>query len=197
MRRLFAALAIGAAAFGIASAVQASIPDASGIVHACYTDNNLPGYPPGALRAIDTAKINGVCGQNEAPVDLATPQFVTSTINQTSFKIRASGTIPGPNFIQGNFFCGTGYIATDFGAAATDNTFGSNIQLTVNSLYNEGEVIAVVPSTFGHLYFHISTTLTVSIEGTCVDARVFGLPGPVLPIATAMSQASVSLKRAA
>ncbi|HEX3455695.1 MAG TPA: hypothetical protein VHS03_13795 [Gaiellaceae bacterium] len=35
-RRLLVLVAAGGAAFGIASAVQASIPDASGVAHACY-----------------------------------------------------------------------------------------------------------------------------------------------------------------
>jgi hypothetical protein len=102
MKRVTIALAVGAAVFGIASAVQASIPDASGIVHACYTNTNLNGYPPGALRAIDTAKLNGHCSQGtEAPVDLATPQYVLNQIQQAflnnSQAYYASGetTLPG------------------------------------------------------------------------------------------------------
>ena len=46
--RLLAALAVGGAMFGIATAVQASIPDGNGVIHACFAKNN------GALRAIDT-----------------------------------------------------------------------------------------------------------------------------------------------
>jgi hypothetical protein len=46
--RLLVALAVGGAAFGIASAVQASIPSANGVIHGCY---GKPGTPQkGELR---------------------------------------------------------------------------------------------------------------------------------------------------
>lgn len=45
--RIVLALAVGGALFGVASAVQASIPDANGTIHACYKKNN------GQLRVID------------------------------------------------------------------------------------------------------------------------------------------------
>jgi collagen triple helix repeat protein len=48
--RLLLALAAGAAVFGIATAVQATIPDSKGVIHACYAKIS------GALRVIDTAK---------------------------------------------------------------------------------------------------------------------------------------------
>ena len=35
-RRLFVSLAVGAAAFGVASAVQASIPGPNHVIHGCY-----------------------------------------------------------------------------------------------------------------------------------------------------------------
>lgn len=53
--RVPVALAVGGALFGIASAVQASIPDASGVIHGCYVKSAAPGSQPGALRVIDTA----------------------------------------------------------------------------------------------------------------------------------------------
>ena len=34
--RLFLALGVAGGVFGIATAVQASIPDASGVIHGCY-----------------------------------------------------------------------------------------------------------------------------------------------------------------
>jgi hypothetical protein len=195
-RRLLVALVVGGAAFGIASAVQASIPDSDGIVHACYTKNNLHGYPTGALRAIDTDKINGRCTPDENPVDLATPQYVqnvvTSTINPTSFMIRASGT-GGPGTLQGNFFCGTGYIATDFSVAASNNTLASNTLINVLTMYNEGEVLTGTPDTFGHLFATLTGSVTLTIHGTCVDGRVFGQPGPVAPINQAQKQATITM----
>ena len=41
-RRLLVALAVGGAVFGIATAVQASIPDASGVIHGCYAKAGNP-----------------------------------------------------------------------------------------------------------------------------------------------------------
>jgi hypothetical protein len=96
MKRVLVVLVIGAAAFGVVSAVQASIPDSNGVVHACYSNNNLKGYPPGTLRARDTAKINGqVCFANESPVDLASTAYVDNHVTTTSGGWSGSiGTIP-------------------------------------------------------------------------------------------------------
>ena len=46
--RLLAALIVGGAIFGIAAAVQTSIPDATGVIHGCYKTNT------GSLRVIDS-----------------------------------------------------------------------------------------------------------------------------------------------
>ncbi len=44
------------AAFGIASAVQASIPDSQGVIHGCYFKGSSQLERQGALRVIDTGK---------------------------------------------------------------------------------------------------------------------------------------------
>jgi hypothetical protein len=67
--RLVLALSVGGALFGIATAVQASIPDASGVIHGCYNNSLAHGNPTGALRVIDTAKANGSCASWEVPVN--------------------------------------------------------------------------------------------------------------------------------
>jgi hypothetical protein len=67
--RLLLALAVGGAVFGIASAVQASIPDANGVIHGCYNSGLAHGSPLGALRVIDTARIDGHCASWEAPLN--------------------------------------------------------------------------------------------------------------------------------
>jgi hypothetical protein len=48
-RRLVLALAVGGVLFGVASVVQAAIPDSHGVIHGCYKTSG------GALRVIDTA----------------------------------------------------------------------------------------------------------------------------------------------
>ena|SRR5579859_5606787 len=67
-RRVLLAVAVGAAVFGIATAVQASIPDANGVIHACYNTSLAHGNPTGALRVIDTSAPNGRCASWEAPL---------------------------------------------------------------------------------------------------------------------------------
>jgi hypothetical protein len=67
--RLLLALAAGGALFAIATAVQASIPDASGVIHGCYNNSLTHGNPTGALRVIDTAKANGTCAGWELPLN--------------------------------------------------------------------------------------------------------------------------------
>ena len=75
-RKVLVAVVVVIGGLGIATAVQASIPDANGVVHACYNTSLAHGDPTGALRVIDTASVNGNCASWEAPVDLATPAFV-------------------------------------------------------------------------------------------------------------------------
>lgn len=53
--RLLLALAVGGAVFGIASAVQASIPDANGVIHGCYNPNGAKATNGTALNIIDTS----------------------------------------------------------------------------------------------------------------------------------------------
>jgi hypothetical protein len=63
--RLVIALAVGAAVFGIATAVQADIPD-SGVIHGCFAK---PGTPQkGQLRVRDASKGEG-CRYYENRVD--------------------------------------------------------------------------------------------------------------------------------
>ncbi|HST26218.1 MAG TPA: hypothetical protein VLJ76_09510 [Gaiellaceae bacterium] len=56
----------------MATAVQASIPDANGVIHACYNTSLAHGSPTGALRVIDTSAAAGHCTSWEKPLDLAT-----------------------------------------------------------------------------------------------------------------------------
>jgi hypothetical protein len=60
--RLLVAVVLGTAAFGVATAVQASIPDAKGVIHGCYAKGN------GALRVIDTDK-RLTCGKENTPLN--------------------------------------------------------------------------------------------------------------------------------
>jgi hypothetical protein len=56
------ALAVAGAVFGIATAVQAAIPDAQGVIHGCYQKVN------GQLRVVDTAAGQS-CNPSELPLN--------------------------------------------------------------------------------------------------------------------------------
>jgi hypothetical protein len=176
--------------------VQASIPDSSGVAHGCYLTKgklSTASPRPGDLRLIDT-DAGKTCAVDEQPVDLATTGFVTTTVNATTFMIRANGVVPGPTNFKGNFDCGAGYISTDETWGATNNTDASNLQLQMFSHYNAGEVTTGTPNEFGEFYGHSSAaSIDITIQGTCVDGRVFGLPGPFASIAHAKAQAKATL----
>jgi hypothetical protein len=78
-------LAVAVAVFGIATAVQASIPDANGVIHGCYNTSVAHGNPTGALRVIDTAKANGNCTSWEARLNWlqSTPTGATGSTGPT------------------------------------------------------------------------------------------------------------------
>ncbi|HST25720.1 MAG TPA: hypothetical protein VLJ76_06995 [Gaiellaceae bacterium] len=198
--RIGLAFAVGGAVFGIATAVQASIPDGNAVVHSCYNTSLAHGSPIGAMRAIDTEKAGGVCASWEGAVDLATPQYVqnvvTSTVNQTSFMVRdVSDPLP-PNEWVDDEFCPTGYVATDFSLGATDETFGSDSFITIQSLQNYGEVTTGIPDTHGKAFFKLTGTTSVTFHMTCVDGRVFGEAAPLVPLARAEAQATGSFRPA-
>ena len=64
-KTLIAGIAAAAVAAGAVSVAMATIPDASGVIHGCYST-----VPPtsGQLRVIDTDKTRS-CGRNEKPLD--------------------------------------------------------------------------------------------------------------------------------
>jgi Collagen triple helix repeat (20 copies) len=65
-RRLLVLVAVGGAAFAIASVVQASIPSSDGVIHGCYAK---PGTPQkGILRVINADQGEG-CRYYENPLD--------------------------------------------------------------------------------------------------------------------------------
>jgi len=79
-RRVLLALIAAGATFGIATVVQASVPDSNAVVHSCFNTSLAHGSPVGAMRAIDTDKVGGVCASWEGAVDLATPAYVQNQI---------------------------------------------------------------------------------------------------------------------
>src|SRR5437764_5215653 len=65
--RLFLALGVAGATFGIVTAVQAAIPDSHGTIHGCYQFANAA-TPKGTLRVIDTGA-GEACRFTEHPLN--------------------------------------------------------------------------------------------------------------------------------
>jgi hypothetical protein len=204
-KRLLVALVAAGATFGIATAVQASIPDSNQIVHSCYNTSLAHGSPIGAMRAIDTDKVGGACASWEGAVDLATPQYVqnvvTSTINQTSFTESFSFNYFQPGEWTTFWDCPSGYVGTS-PWVQSNQFFGDNERLTVRSTTDGGEagngvVAGQPPNNHAEIYYVISSGTPTYVNGvTCVDARVYGEPGPTAPLTKATAQATAIVKPA-
>src|SRR5205085_4434191 len=97
------------------------------------------------------AKVNGRCGAGEAPVDLATPQYVqnvvTSTVNQTEFMFGFTQTI-GAGSYYAFFTCG-GWVGTDPSITVNGNppSIGANLSLTPHAWLNVKQVATGTPGT--------------------------------------------------
>jgi hypothetical protein len=182
--RVVLALAVGGAVFGIATAVQASIPDSNAIVHSCYNTSLAHGSPIGAMRAIDTGKVGGVCASWEGAVDLATPQYVqnvvTSTVNQTEIMGTALfNALPAGNWVI-QWTCG-GWVETNPTVAPDPPTFSNATAnaFTVRASTNVEMQTTSLPGTTERIWFNISAAQNVNSQITCVDPRVYGETYPV------------------
>jgi hypothetical protein len=194
-KRLLVGLAVIGAAFGVATAVQASIPGSNGVAHGCYY---IPGnisnklLRPGNLRLIDTG--NGqACTSDEAPVDLATTNFVTSNVNQTAFMFSFTQAL-NPGGYYAWFTCG-GWIATDPSVSVKPVSF-SNAAIAQHASMNVGEVNNGVPGTEARIYFNLSAAETIVGHTTCVDPRVYGQTFPAPAAHQTAPRASLQLARA-
>jgi hypothetical protein len=187
-RRLGTAWAIdvAGAAFGIASAVQASIPGSDGVIHGCY---GKPGTPQkGELRVINADQGEG-CRFYENPV-VWNARGVTGATGPTgptgptgltglAMVLGTSKSIGGntAGFNQANCPAGkiaiTGGSVTDFAEAVSHlETIGSyNLGFLNNGTTPNGSWVVEVQNTG-------ATAQSFQAEATCVDAAVLGL-GPV------------------
>jgi len=103
--KVLVALAVGGAIFGIAAAVQASIPDASGVIHGCYQKVN------GQLRVIDTDK-GQTCNPSELQLQWSQtgPKGATGPTGATGPKGATGATGPeGPQTPGLILHCSTGF----------------------------------------------------------------------------------------
>jgi hypothetical protein len=123
--RILLALAVGGALFGIATAVQADIPD-SGVIHGCYGKYNLH-----ALRVIDTSKGES-CLSNEIPLDWnqtgptgppgAPATALWAVVESTGTMIRSSGATGATHITTGQYEVD---FNRDVSACAYEATLGS------------------------------------------------------------------------
>jgi hypothetical protein len=195
--RIVLALGVAGVAFAFATAVQAAIPDGQAVVHSCYNTSLAHGSPTGAMRAIDTDKVGGTCASWEGAVDLATPQYVQnvvgSTINQTSYELKFSGTL-GPGYWVATYVCANGYVATDPAVTASDLS-NDTWNLETSAMNNRGEILNGTPDNWENYFFIVwNSTTNVTAHITCVNGRVFGQPGPAAPIKQAASQGSIGFE---
>lgn len=197
MKRVLLALAVAGAAFGIAGAVQASIPDANGVAHGCYLTKPKLGQAdprPGDLRLIDT-DAGKTCAADEQPVSLATTGFVTSNVNQTV--VTGAGTFgftfaPGDHWVQ--WTCG-GWVAINPTVAIDPSVLVASTQapLTLHSVTNfEAQNAGTPNAPFGtttRIYFGLSAPANIHTQVQCVDPRVFG---ETYPVAAPMGKPAVT-----
>jgi hypothetical protein len=114
---MLAALAVGLGAFGIASVVQASIPDAQGLVHGCYYKGAGNLERLGALRVVDTDR-GQACRADELPVSWnqagGTGQTGPTGPTGPSVPSYVAGSSGGQGIFLGQYYVGVGgYSATE------------------------------------------------------------------------------------
>lgn len=174
--RVILALAVAGSVFGIASVVQADIPDA-GVIHGCY---GKPGTPQrGELRVVDADQGEqckaienplswnqvGPTGQR-GPTGPTGPGGVTG-IGRNSF----TGLLAGE--YQANLDC-TGFgLAEDFWVQTSVTT-----AMTQRDSYNVGEATTGTPDAHWVLHFNLAATTNAVIYGSCADPSDFGLAKP-------------------
>lgn len=90
------------------------------------------------------------------------------------------------------YVCANGYVATDPAVTASDLS-ADTWNLETSGMNNRGEILNGTPNNEENYFFLVwNSTTNVTAHITCVNARVFGLPGPAAPIKQAASQGSIS-----
>jgi len=190
--RLLVALAVGGAVFGIASVVQADIPD-SGVIHGCY---GKPGTThKGELRVRDASQgeqcrfyenqldwnQTGPTGATGAtgPTGPTGPAGPTGATGPTGpggvLLIARTSFTAGPGEFFLTFTCGAG-IAN--GIWIQDGT--NQTHFTQRDNYNIGEAASGTPGAVWQIDYALSGTDTINAYASCVTPSAFGL-APVKP----------------
>jgi hypothetical protein len=169
--KLLLAFGVAGAVFGIATAVQASIPDASGVIHGCYNQN-------GSLRVIDTSSehhcipgekplnwnqkgVSGATGPT-GPTGATGPSDAWDALTSTTVPMPAPGftTLISLSLPAGNFFVN----AT---GSLRDNTNVDSFQCTLTSPSGEIDRQQSNEAAVGQMVqVHVQGTTTLSSPGT-------------------------------
>jgi len=133
--RLLAATVVGCGLFAITTAVQASIPDASGVIHGCYNTSLAHGSPTGTLRVVDPSSSNGNCASWEAPLNWGQRGMTGPTGARGLTGSRGPTGATGASGVSlfanvdsdGTLMGGTATAATRTGTGSYRVTFGRNV----------------------------------------------------------------------
>ena len=173
--RLLVALAVGGALFGVSSAVQASIPDANGVIHGCYNISLAHGSPLGALRVIDTSAVNGNCASWEKPLNwnqrgVTGPTGATGATGPTGPNGATGATGPtGPTGATGP--TGPTGAAGGLSGVFTNYATCGGGGATFNCDITAGNTATVASVTLPVGKYHLSGSVTLTSDGN--PAQVF------------------------
>ena len=168
--RVLLALAIGGAVFGIATAVQASIPDANGVIHGCYNTSLAHGNPIGGLRVIDTAKLNGNCASWETPLNWNQRGVTGPTgVGGTGLTARRGRPAPGgrPGPLQPDWRVSFAVSNTQVIPAGGDVSFAASVAGP-----QAGSIVHINPASPSQLVFDRSGAYAITISVLPNNARV-------------------------
>ena len=172
--RVILAVAVAGAVFGIAGAVQASIPDANGVIHGCYAKAGTPSQ--GDLRISDS----GICKPTENPLSWNQvgptgqrgPTGPTGPGGVTGIGRTVFAAVPAGEYALTLDCTGFGIANGEWVAAANANAY------TQRDNYNDGEATTGTPDAHWVLHFNLSATSDLDTYGSCADPSDFGLSKP-------------------
>jgi len=167
--RVLLAVAVAGGAFGIATVVQAAIPDTNGVVHGCYVpygtgNTTLMTY----LRLIDTQPSGPMpnkgkaCITGETGVDLLGSEF-------RSLGRNFLGSL-SPGDYEVTEFCGPGQIANPLYAESL-----ILVAYLQRESSNVGMAATGTPGSAWKLGFSLSQQSRITVHGSCVRRAEFGL----------------------
>ena len=169
------AVAVAGGAFGIATVVQAAIPDTGGIVHGCYVpygtgNTTLMTY----LRLIDTQPAGPMANKGKACITGETGVDLAATTYQNLTMVKGTNTsIPAGAFFGLSKSCPAGYIAIS--GDYIINPGGSLFNVVTLDGWNTGLFVGSTPSGTWNVEFHNLEAFAVPVQETVTCARALSL----------------------